>query len=379
MQETSTRITIRPHDLAVAVAPLVGALLGLYLGLNLLWATADFIVLTMAAALAAVALNHLAAAAQRRVGLPRKAGVLLLVVLAIGGGLALAAFAGGQIASEFANLAKEVPRSLSGLRETVLSNPLGEHLRPLFSEGGNSLQPARIFGSLGGWVSSFAGAVSGLFFFLAVSFYLAIQPDVYVGGLLRLLKTPSRQRKARQVLDELYDRLWNFLLGQFSAMALIGVLTALGLSVLGIPYALALGLTAGALCFIPVLGPALSFVPAVLVGLSEGTDEALKVALLYAGIQAVESNLITPLIQKRMADVPPALLLLSQAVAGALFGFVGVALAAPIVVVAMVLVEQLHLQPERDPAEISVGSLEESQPEIPARRFQIGNQQVSSA
>lgn len=356
---SSTRLSLRPHQLANAVIPVFLAVLGVYLTLKLFWISSNFLVLTCAAALAALALNRVALAATHRFGVPRKVGVIAIMALLVGGAAAGAYFAGTQVASQYAELGKALPDAVNGLRDSLLAGPLGSYLEPALNQPNGGLDPTKVLGNFSGWFGTVVGAVSSLFFFLAVTLYLAVQPNLYIDGFLKLLKTESRQQRARQVMGELYDRLWKFLMAAAMEMTLVGVVSTLGLWALGIPYAVALGLTAGLLCFIPVIGPALSFIPALLVGLSQGSDEALAVTGLFAAIQLVESNLITPVIQEKLADVPPVLLLLGQAVAGLLFGFMGIALAAPGVVALMVLVEQFHLRPRNKPAaEVAVGVVE---------------------
>lgn len=127
-------------------------------------------------------------------------------------------------------------------------------------------------------------------------------------------------------------------------MAVIGVLTTLGLWLLGVPLALTLGILAALLEFIPNFGPILSAVPAVLLALMESPRLALWVILLYLGIQAAESYLITPLVQRRLASLPPVLVIVSQILGGVLFGFLGFALATPLLAFALVLVKRLYIE-----------------------------------
>ena len=104
-----------------------------------------------------------------------------------------------------------------------------------------------------------------------------------------------------------------------------------------------LALIAGLFSFVPTFGPVASAVPAVLVGLSAGPQQALWVALLYLGVQMFESYGITPLIQRRVVRIPPALLVLFQLMMAVLAGVLGVLLATPILVMLMVLVGMLYV------------------------------------
>jgi predicted PurR-regulated permease PerM len=125
---------------------------------------------------------------------------------------------------------------------------------------------------------------------------------------------------------------------------MVGVLTTLGLWLLGIPSALALGLLAGVLEFVPFLGPILSAVPAVALALGEGMDTMLWVVGLYVAVQQIEGALITPLVQQHTVDLPPALTIFAIVAFGVLFGPLGILLATPLAVVVFVLVKKLWVR-----------------------------------
>jgi len=127
-------------------------------------------------------------------------------------------------------------------------------------------------------------------------------------------------------------------------MLILGVLTTLGLWILGIPLALTLGIIAAVLSFIPNIGPIISAVPAILIALIESPSKALYVIFLYIGIQTVESYLITPIIQKKAVHLAPALLIAVQIMIGVLLGALGLLLATPLMVVIIVLVQMLYVQ-----------------------------------
>jgi len=126
-------------------------------------------------------------------------------------------------------------------------------------------------------------------------------------------------------------------------MAGVGVAATVGLSLLGIPLALALGLIAFLLEFVPYLGPFIG-VPAVLVALAAGPGDAAYVVLLYLGIHAAEGYVIAPLVDQRSVHLPPALGLVAQLLLGTLFGFLGLILAVPLAAFGMVLVQMLYVE-----------------------------------
>ena len=126
-------------------------------------------------------------------------------------------------------------------------------------------------------------------------------------------------------------------------MVVVGLLTGIGLWALGMPSALTLGLMAGVLEFIPFAGPILSAVPAVLLALAVSPDLALWVLLLYFAVQQFEGYVLTPLVQQYAVDLPGVVLLFSLLAFGALFGTLGVILAAPLTVVTYVLIKRLYV------------------------------------
>ena len=113
-------------------------------------------------------------------------------------------------------------------------------------------------------------------------------------------------------------------------MALIGVLTGIGLWLLGIPLPAILGVITATLTFIPNIGPILSLVPALLLGLLQGPMTAVYVVLLYLGVPVVETYIVTPVVQKKMVLLPPVVTLIAQLLAGSVLGGLGLMLAAPL-------------------------------------------------
>jgi predicted PurR-regulated permease PerM len=141
-------------------------------------------------------------------------------------------------------------------------------------------------------------------------------------------------------------RLW--LKAQLVAMVLIGLLTGIGLWILGVPSALALGIIAGLLEFVPFVGPIIAAIPAVLIALAIDPQLALWTVLLYVLIQNIEGYAVQPIIQSWAVEVPGAVLLFALLASGALFGPLGVIFAAPLTVVVYVLVKRLYVREALD-------------------------------
>ena len=200
-----------------------------------------------------------------------------------------------------------------------------------------------VFGVLRGTVNAVIGGIANLVLIITVAIFLALHPQPYIHGLLRLVPIVHRDHAA-EILREIGDKLWSWLAGQSLDMLIVAVLTGGGLWLLDIPLALVLGIIAGLTNAIPFIGPFLSGVPAVLFSLTQGPRDAFYVLLLFIAIQQLEGNVIMPLIQRRAAGLPPVMTIFGVIVFGVLFGLPGILVAAPLMVVAMVLVQRLYIE-----------------------------------
>ncbi len=210
----------------------------------------------------------------------------------------------------------------------------------------NEVAGGRAMSLLGRGTSAGIAAI----FLLFTGLYLAAEPDMHRRGVLWL--TPPRLRsRANKALLAAGEALQKWILGQVAAMATVGVLSGVGLFVLGVRLWLLHAVLAFLLCFIPNFGPVASVLPPALIALSmdggrflgSGPQLAAAVVVLYLGIQLVESYLTTPLIQRKAADLPPALLIATQLVLGLLLGLTGLATAAPLLAVLVVVLPILWI------------------------------------
>jgi predicted PurR-regulated permease PerM len=182
-----------------------------------------------------------------------------------------------------------------------------------------------------------------LILFLAV--YIAAEPDLYKRGLLALFG-PHTRRRLSPVLDAIAVKLRRWLGTQAIAMLVIGTVTTLVLSILGVRAALPLGVIAGILEFIPNIGPILAAIPAVVVAFVDSPEKALAVMIAYWGIQFMENNLLIPYLMKEQLDLPPALTMMTQVVMAYVFGLMGLFVATPLLAAVFVAVQMLHVEPD---------------------------------
>lgn len=315
----------------------------LVLGL-LLRSAAGALLLVFAGILFGVFLHTLAGLVGRVTHLPRRGslalGVLLLAVLLVLVGMVLVP----SVASQADQLVEGLPQSVAQLEQWLSRYSWGERLIQRSPFAGEPDFPTfDALSRLTGTFSTLFSLLTNLVFILFIGLFTAIDPASYREGIVGLVPQKGRAR-AREVLTRVWSALQGWLLGKLLAMFLIALLTGVGLMVLGMPFALTLGLLAGLLEFIPFVGPILAAIPAVLVAFTEGPWRALHVALLYLVIQQLEGNLITPLVYKRTVALPPVLTLAAVLVMGTLFGFLGLFVAAPLLAILLVLVRTLYKQ-----------------------------------
>lgn len=330
----------------MSTAKAIGIVAGIALALAVLTLTAQVLLLVFAGILLSILLRAVADG--------------INVALGIGPGWSLAAALTGIVLTVALGAWLLLPDILSQSRELVDQLPRGwdelqQRLSGIFGNTGmidyafdRVASPSRgavqdIVGGVFGVVSGTIGVLGSGLVILFTGIYLAADPQTYRHGLIRLVP-PAHRERAERLVDEIDRVLLWWLIGKLFDMALIGVLTYLGLWALGMPLALSLALIAALLTFVPNFGPIIAAAPAVLIALGDGLNQAALVVLLYVTVQAVESYVVTPLIQQRTISMPPALTLAMQLVAAVLLGVLGLALATPLTATGIVLIRELYVK-----------------------------------
>jgi predicted PurR-regulated permease PerM len=330
--------TRSPTRLFVRHALIALALLALAL---LLWRIAYALLLAFGGVLFAVVLRGFADKLRAWTGLGMRAS-LAVVCAVFFGALALAALTiGPAVAGELGQLQETLAASVQELRAYLEKTPWGRQLLEMMELGAQ--HGGTLVAAAAGLLRGAFDALLALVLIFFVGLYLAFSPGVYVEGFVRLFPK-ARQDRLRETLHAAGQSLWLWLLGQLAVMLAVGVLTAVGLALIGVPLALALGLIAGLLEFIPFLGPFLAAIPVLLVAFSVDPITALYAGLLFLGIQQLEGNVLTPLVQRRAVDLPPVLLIIATLAFTLLFGIMGAIFAAPLLVVVVVLIKMLYME-----------------------------------
>ncbi|MDQ3077551.1 MAG: AI-2E family transporter [Pseudomonadota bacterium] len=327
---------------------IVIALAGLAL---LLWQLRHMLLLVFGAVLVAVIFRALAAPLHRRLHLPT--GVALgLAILLLAGAIGIASwFFGREVAAQVQTLAENLPAAWRSFETRIGDLAFGERLEAWAGDATPS--GSGIMASAGTFMSSLGAGIAETVLVIVGGIYLAAQPKLYREGLLKLLPR-ARRDVTRDALDDGGHAIKAWLGGQLIAMTIVGVLVGAGLWALGVPLAFALGLIAGLLDFVPLVGPIVAAVPALLLALTVSPTVALWTALLFLIVQQIEGNIVSPLVQQHAVDLPPALMLFALLGFGGLFGVVGVIFAAPLSVFAYVMVKRLYVNEALDtPTETS--------------------------
>lgn len=324
--------------------------LALAVAVFVLWRVAAILLLGFGGALFAVLIRAGGRWVSRYTRIPTRWASMLVVVLALTLGGLGAWLAGDHISRQFDTMRIGLPEATERAQAGLQQSATG---RAVMSILGSALD-AKTWTSL---AMSSAGTLLSLLADLVVvafiAIYLAFSPDSYIHGFLELL--PRRHRaRASEVIDGCSEALRGWLLGQLVAMSFVGALTGFGLWLAGVPNAATLGILAGVLDFVPVLGPFVAAAPGVLFAYAAGGPQtAMYAALVYFVVQQVESSLVQPLAQKWAVELPPAIGLLALVVFTSLFGIIGALFAVPLALVIMVLVRMVYLNrdepvPEKD-------------------------------
>ncbi len=329
MRAYATKVAVT----AVIVVAIVG-LCWLVIELN------RFFMLIFAAVVLAAVFDAIASLLCRIPGIGRSLALALAVVGLTAMFLGAFALFGTQLGREFETIQETLPRALKGIEGFLNRYGLGEKVAALAELGSDDI--ARLASQAGGYALAASSGLADFVLVLVGAIFLAGSPATYRSGLLKLIPHKA-EPVAIATLDDTGKGLRGWMVGQAVSSLVVGVLTWIGLELLGVPAAGGLAIIAGLLDIIPMIGPVIAGVPAVLLAFTVSPMTALWTLLLFLGIQQLQGNFLQPMIQKHAVNVPPAVLLFSVLAAGLLFGFLGVMLAAPLTIVAFVIVQQVYV------------------------------------
>jgi predicted PurR-regulated permease PerM len=309
-----------------------------------LWKIAPVLMLGFAGVVIAVVVRSAAAPLTRRLGLTETWAVAIVFALFIAMILGLAYFFGTAIAAQATDLWEAIRGAVEKVRGRLEQTPIGSWV---LDNAEDATDPQAMTKVLKGTATVFGG-IADVVLVLFLALYFAVDPRSYRHGFLLLLPAAARERVGN-ALDASGRALRNWLLGQLVSMVLVGIATAIGLWIAGVPLAIPLGILSAILDFVPFVGPLLAAVPGLLVAFAQGPEVAVYAALVYLGVQFAEGNLIMPLVQKWAVHLPPVVGLLAIVAFGLVFGVMGVLFATPLAVVTVVMVQRLWIDNEKAP------------------------------
>jgi predicted PurR-regulated permease PerM len=354
------------NDLAWAIS--VGGIAAVAFASLLLftWAFAATLFLIFAGVLLGVTLNAMTHLLGRLVGWPHWLR-LAIVCLVSAGLLSGAIFLGGTtIAQQATALSDTIKSQLVNVKAFLDRNGIDTSYLDLAKPSSgpstpatpstspsptHSLPGADALASSGGAIVSQTlklllgtlSAVGNFFIVIFLGLTFAAQPSVYRNGLLYLAPAKHRAR-ATVIIDKISDTLERWLIPQIVVMTALFAVTWLGLAIIGIPGSFILGIQAGLLAFIPTVGAIVAGVIVLLASLSSGWIATASAFGLFLGVHALESYILTPILQRQALDIPPATLFAFQILLGIVFGIWGISLALPLMAIVKVLIDHFKTE-----------------------------------
>ncbi len=332
-----------PQRHVVVISPLT--FLYLLLTLALVWVTLQIsgIIISLAVAgIFAIALNPVVTALERRLHIKRGLAVAIIMLVIVAVFAAVIALIIPSIADQAQKLSTNWPSYQQQIKDFASHRGYTQWAYDEF---------ARWFSRNSDKVSSNAasatvGLAGGLFSFLTFFIflvYMLASGRKFVVVLSGLLPRKAWRKQFIEVLHDISSKLGQWLRGQLVLCFIIFAASYLGLSVIGVDYALTLALFAGLMEAVPMVGAYLGAIPAVMVAVLSGSPlKGLIVAIFFLVIQQVEGSLIVPQVMKKAVGIHPMLILLAALIGAALLGFVGVLIAVPVTAAGSVVVGSIY-------------------------------------
>jgi predicted PurR-regulated permease PerM len=317
--------------------------LAMAVGLVLVWFSAASLLLLFCGILFASLLDACTRALRGLVPLKRP-WRYALVVLVLGSAAALAiAWSVGRLPAQAQMLVQLMEAQLD-----VLEHQLADFGIDLFGPGRQELaqllsDPGRLFGHVQYAVTGAYAIGMNTIIVVCLGLFFAAQPAAYREGMLSFVPLKAR-RRAREVMNEMGQVMRSWFLGQLVRSAVVALLLLPVFHFFGLPGAGLLSLQGGVATFVPYLGPLIAAFPIALVAMPLGLPTLAWVLVIYSIIQTVEGFVLAPLIQKGSVNVAPAWTLFAIVVLGAMFGALGVALAAPLLAVGRIAVLRFYVE-----------------------------------
>ena len=308
---------------------------------------ATLAVAVLATVLIAIMLDVGARRLERR-RISRKVGTLLTLLSGVAVFAALLVLIIPPFVDELNNFVNQVPHIANTLQDRVhditgASKSQIGHRAQAFARRYTD-HPERLIGPLTSLGISVAGVVIGFLLILVIAYYMAANPDPLLSGLLRLFP-PERRDHAQFVMTRLRDAWVGWMQGVVVNMFVTGVLVYVGLSLIGLDYALVFAVVSGLFVLIPYYGAFIAGIPVVLFGLADSPGKGLLALAVYVAAHEIEGNITVPLVMSRTVQLHPAVIAIGVLVVGRLMGFAGLFVAVPVLSFLTITIEEFWIKP----------------------------------
>ncbi|TWR27044.1 AI-2E family transporter [Mucilaginibacter achroorhodeus] len=254
--------------------------------------------------------------------------------------LTLLWFMGTTIQKQVAALSDSLPETINNFKAKLGSTPVGAKVLEYFTQGDNN---DKMMSTAKSFFNTSFGVLGDIYIIMFLGIFFSTHPSLYKDGIVKLFPLQNKPL-ARKVIDRTSQALKGWLKGMMLSMVLIFVMITTGLWIIGIPVALVLALLTALLKLVPNFGSLAAMIPGVLLALTKDLNTAIITALLYMVSQTIVSNIVTPLIQKKMINIPPALTIISQVIMGVVSGVLGIILAVPLLSIIIILVDEIYVK-----------------------------------
>jgi predicted PurR-regulated permease PerM len=317
------------------------------------WLIKDILMLTLTAIIFAVLLTTPIRFFVRR-GIPRPLGVLLTIILVIALiALATALLLPGLIQQFGLLISDYIPKAAKQIQEGLDPAKLVQQfpflkdidLKTITDQITNQFLPglANATSQLFPFVGSLASTLLSILIVVFLALYFVADPGMHERGLIKLLPVRYRTR-GLEILGKMDKVLRGYLQAQIALMILIGAGTGIALWIIGMPLAGVLGTLTGLLSFVPNFGPLVALVPILAVAMINTPEKIVLIVVVFYILQFIQTQIVAPLLMGQEINLPPAIILLSQIVAGIFFGFLGLLLSVPLAAIVMVLVQEIYIK-----------------------------------
>jgi predicted PurR-regulated permease PerM len=298
----------------------------------------NVLLMILAATLISTYFHGLGNIIQRKTKATRK----VAMAISVGGSFAILGvllwFMGTKIQHQIAQLSQSLPNTINSARGKLSETPVGQQVLTYLDDNSGKL-----FVTAQHFFSTSFGVLGNIYIILFLGIFFTVSPSVYKEGFMIIIP-PDKKELWECIMNRINVSLKGWLKGTLLSIVLITIMLVIGLSIVDIPAVLVLALFAGMLKIIPNFGSLVAMIPGVLLALTVSTNTAIIVALIYIVSQTIVSNIVTPIIQNKIINLPPALTIISQVVMGTLSGALGIILSVPLLAIVIILADELYVK-----------------------------------